>query len=99
MAMPDDDAEPVADSATQSQNVSKSHQQAPAGTRSLFTIPTPLKRIFDKFPLVTYAENGLPLRTPTDREANILHVFTTVDNARLERPSFNPACLKWQVSS
>ncbi|KAK3691746.1 hypothetical protein LTR37_018474 [Vermiconidia calcicola] len=65
--------------------------------RSLFSIPAPLKRVFDQFPLVTYAENELPLRTRQSRDANVLHLFTTDEDAEYCRPSFNPACLKWQT--
>jgi metaxin len=65
---------------------------------SLFSIPPPLKRIFDKFPLVTYGPNELPLRAPRGREENVLHVFTSDEDAANGKPSFNPSCLKWQVS-
>ncbi|KAK3718475.1 hypothetical protein LTR37_004979 [Vermiconidia calcicola] len=65
--------------------------------RSLFSIPAPLKHLFDQFPLVTYAENELPLRTRQSRDENVLHLFTTDEDAESGRPSFNPACLKWQT--
>jgi hypothetical protein len=64
---------------------------------SIFRIPTPLKRIFDKFPLVQYDENELPLRAPKEKSQHVLHVFTTEKDAKHGRPSFNPGCLKWQV--
>jgi hypothetical protein len=64
---------------------------------SIFSIPAPLKRIFDKFPLVQYDENELPLRAPKDKSQHVLHVFTTDKDAREGKPSFNPGCLKWQV--
>jgi len=64
---------------------------------SIFRIPTPLKRIFDKFPLVQYNENELPLRAPKDKSQHVLHVFSTERDAREGKPSFNPGCLKWQV--
>jgi hypothetical protein len=64
---------------------------------SIFRIPAPLKRIFDKFPLVQYGENELPLRAPKDKSQHVLHVFTTDKDAREGNPSFNPGCLKWQV--
>ena len=64
---------------------------------SIFRIPTPLKRVFDKFPLVQYEENELPLRAAKDKSQHVLHVFTTDADAKDGRPSFNPGCLKWQV--
>ena len=82
------------------QNVSarRRQQQPPAAQeRSFFSVPPPLKRIFDRYPLVTYAENELPVRATRRREGNVLYVFTTEEDARDGRPSFNPACLKWQV--
>ncbi|KAI9844681.1 MAG: hypothetical protein M1837_005423 [Sclerophora amabilis] len=70
--------------------------------RDLFTIPPPIKRLFDKFPLVTYPANELPLRSPqrgrTLQSAQLptLYIFATEKDARNDRPSFNPTCLKWQ---
>jgi metaxin len=64
---------------------------------SIFRIPAPLKRIFDKFPLVQYDENHLPLRAPKDKSQHVLHVFTTDEEAKSGKPSYNPGCLKWQV--
>lgn len=64
---------------------------------SIFRIPAPLKRVFDKFPLVQYDENELPLRATKDKSQHVLHVFTTDKDAREGKPSFNPGCLKWQV--
>ena len=64
---------------------------------SIFRIRAPLKRIFDKFPLVQYDENHLPLRAPKDKSQNVLHVFTTEEEAKSGKPSYNPGCLKWQV--
>lgn len=73
-------------------------QATPPPRRSLFEIPPPLKRIFDKFPLVTYGENALPLRAPSKRrDEHVLYIFATAEDARKGRPSFNPACLRWQV--
>ena len=40
-----------------SQNVSSKQPQSGSQKRSLFSIPPPVKRIFDKFPLVTYPQN------------------------------------------
>lgn len=66
---------------------------------SWFAIPAPLKRLFDRFPLVAYVENELPVRALRKRADNVLYVFTTGEDALSERPSFNPSCLKWQVRS
>ncbi|KAF2858201.1 hypothetical protein K470DRAFT_221708 [Piedraia hortae CBS 480.64] len=63
----------------------------------IWSTPAPLKRLFDQLPLATYPANSLPTRAPRDRGQSVLHVFTTDDDARDGRPSFNPACLKWQT--
>lgn len=65
--------------------------------RSIFRIPAPLKRVFDRYPLITYDENEPPLRAPRTTGKHVLHVFTTAQDAKSRRPSFNPGCLKWQV--
>ncbi len=72
-----------------------------AGSRrsiyDLFQLPSPVKRIFDWFPLKTYPANDLPCRSPLIYRVNTLHTFTTQKGALNNAPSFNPACLKWQV--
>lgn len=65
--------------------------------RDLFSVPAPIKRIFDRFPLVTYPSNDLPHSAWSDKRGNRLYVFTDAAGARHGRPSFNPQCLKWQV--
>jgi hypothetical protein len=70
--------------------------QQPA-SRSIFNVPTPIKQLFDRFPLLTYPINDLPQRAPQDRNTPILHIFTTAEGASRSAPSYNPACLKWQV--
>lgn len=65
--------------------------------RTWFSIPRPLKSLFDHFPLVTYPPNDRPFRSPSERQRPTLYIFTTTEDARLGRPSFNPTCLKWQV--
>jgi hypothetical protein len=67
--------------------------------RSLFTVPTPIKQLFDKFPLHTYPVNDLPRRAPQNRNAHVLYIFTSQEGAQSDVPSYNPACLKWQVST
>lgn len=89
--MPTDDQTPAAPAR---KNVVPS---SPRVSASWFEIPPPVKRVFDKYPLVTYAANELPLRAPRSRDQHVLHIFTTEENAKEGKPSFNPACLKWQV--
>jgi hypothetical protein len=73
------------------------NERRPPPSRSLFTVPTPIKQLFDKFPLLTYPANELPLRAPRNRDEHVLYVFATEEGARNGAPSYNPACLKWQV--
>ncbi|KAL9101579.1 MAG: hypothetical protein Q9163_003179 [Psora crenata] len=61
------------------------------------TTPQPIKRIFDTFPLVTYAANELPQRFASSSSKHSLYVFTTAEGAKKKTPSFNPGCLKWQA--
>ena len=65
--------------------------------QSFFTVPAPIKQLFDKFPLVTYPPNELPGHLSARRYNNQLFVFTDATSARRGRPSYNPQCLKWQV--
>ena len=69
----------------------------PAHKRGFFEIPPRLKRVFDKFPLITYGDNELPVKAQAKRTENVLYIFTPLEGARYGKPSFNPACLKWQV--
>jgi metaxin len=66
--------------------------------RDLFSIPAPVKALFDKVPVLTYEPNELPHRTPRPTKLPALYVFIRQENAAAGRPSFNPSCLKWQVS-
>jgi len=61
-------------------------------------VPGPLQRLFDHFPLATYPANDLPSRSPAPTDLPTLYVFVSEEDARKGRPSFNPSCLKWQVS-
>ncbi|KAE8352739.1 hypothetical protein BDV28DRAFT_148754 [Aspergillus coremiiformis] len=65
--------------------------------RDYFAVPAPIKRIFDRFPLVTYPPNDLPQHGASNRTSNQLFVFTDAAGARRGKPSFNPQCLKWQA--
>ena len=64
---------------------------------SWLKIPAPIKRIFDKFPIVTYEHNELPQGRSKSREEHVLYTFTTAEAAKAGKPSYNPTCLKWQV--
>ena len=94
--MSNDDPEPSGRDSKSVQN-GRPSSITPQEKRGLLSIPPPLKRIFDKFPLATHAENALPLRARAIGEENALYMFTSREEARLGRPSFNPSCLKWQV--
>lgn len=91
--MPDDDKKPNA-----AVPLSTAQNAPVLPKRSIWSLPPPVKRIFDKFPLTTYEANEVPARAPRNRSKHVLHVFTTEEHARSGRPSFNPGCLKWQVS-
>jgi hypothetical protein len=67
--------------------------------RNLFSVPPPVKRLFDKVPLLTYPPNPLPQRAPKASRIPSLYVFSNDGDAAAGRPSFNPTCLKWQVSA
>ena len=92
LAMSKDDPPPDSSS---SKDVSRPVR---AQKRSFFEIPPALRRIFDRYPLVTYAENELPLRGPSrTRDEHVLYIFAAPEDAQKGRPSYNPGCLKWQV--
>jgi metaxin len=65
--------------------------------RDFFSIPAPVKQLFDLVPVVTYPPNQLPLRAPKPARIPSLYVFSKDQDAAAGRPSFNPSCLKWQV--
>jgi metaxin len=65
--------------------------------RDLFSIPAPIKTLFDLVPVVVYPSNELPQRAPKPARIPTLYVFTTKEDAVAGKPSFNPSCLKWQV--
>lgn len=72
-------------------------RREPRRVRDFFSVPAPVKRVFDRFPLITYPENDLPYHAWSTRRGNQLFVFSDVAGARRGAPSFNPQCLKWQV--
>ncbi|RKF81946.1 Metaxin-1 [Golovinomyces cichoracearum] len=62
-----------------------------------FSIPTPLKKLFDKFPVVVYPPNQLPQSSSKPDSCPSLYVFSKDQDLAAGRPSFNPSCLKWQT--
>ena len=86
MSRPDDD------------NASARSIRRQPSSRSLFSVPTPIKQLFDQFPLITYPVNDFPQRAPQHHDTHVLYVFTTDGGSTRGAPSHNPACLKWQVS-
>ncbi|KAL8942879.1 MAG: hypothetical protein Q9216_001422 [Gyalolechia sp. 2 TL-2023] len=64
---------------------------------SWLTTPKPVKRLFARFPLVTYPSNDLPRRKLIARNRNTLYVFARPDAQSHDAPSPNPTCLKWQT--
>lgn len=66
--------------------------------RDFFSIPAPVKVLFDKVPVLTYPPNDLPQRAPKPARIPNLYVFIKEEDAAAGRPSYNPSCLKWQVS-
>ncbi|KIW99472.1 uncharacterized protein Z518_11211 [Rhinocladiella mackenziei CBS 650.93] len=64
---------------------------------SWWSLPQPIRRVFDRFPLVTYPANGLPQRAPKQQNETILYIFQSDEPRSRDAPSFNPSCLKWQA--
>ncbi|KAL4977374.1 hypothetical protein BDW66DRAFT_39511 [Aspergillus desertorum] len=72
-------------------------RREPRRVRDYFSVPAPVRRVFDRFPLLTYPANDLPHHAASGRSRNQLFVFIDAAGARRGRPSFNPQCLKWQA--
>jgi metaxin len=64
---------------------------------SWWSLPPGIRRVFDRFPLVTISANDLPQRAPRHRNENVLYIFQSDDPKLRDAPSFNPSCLKWQA--
>jgi metaxin len=64
---------------------------------SWFSLPPAIRRVFDKFPLVTLPAIPHPQRSPWSRNEHILYIFQSNDGKLSDGPSFNPSCLKWQA--
>ncbi|KIV88022.1 hypothetical protein PV10_09198 [Exophiala mesophila] len=106
--MPDDDAttpaarpsRPPSKQSQSSNSMKKPSQPQPAqapSPSSWFTLPHPLRRVFDRFPLVTYPANLLPQRSSKQGNENVLYIFQKLDPKSRDAPSYNPSCLKWQA--
>jgi hypothetical protein len=73
-------------------------EDATRNEQGTFSVPAPVKRLFDCFPLLSYPPNEPPRRSPPKSLLSTLYIFTTDRDAKYGRPSFNPSCLRWQVS-
>ncbi|KAF1949839.1 hypothetical protein CC80DRAFT_598600 [Byssothecium circinans] len=100
----ENEAEQNAPSPNTNPNPRQRRQQQQPPSKTLFAIPTPVKQLFDRFPLLTYPSNPLPLRAPpiSSRNTHVLYIFATEaasagGGGRQAELSFNPACLKWQA--
>jgi len=87
------------DSATRPPRASETRKEPPASRLKWPSLPEPVRRVFDRFPLTTYAANALPQRAPRQRGEHVLFVFQFADGPGVKEPSYNPSCLKWQVRS
>lgn len=86
------------ETASQKEDAPGAWRQSTSRVRNLFALPAPVKRVFDSFPVLTYAPNELPARAPRRAKKAALYVFSSPEDAKAGKPSFNPSCLKWQVS-
>jgi len=82
---------------TEAQEKRRNTLQRQGPMASFFTAPEPIQKLFSKVPLVNYPANELPHRSRRCLSDNVLYIFTTESGARMDAPSFNPGCLKWQV--
>jgi metaxin len=87
-------------SAPNEQGTSQSASPGVVPTKKLFGVPAPVKRVFDRFPLISYEAEEIPasLHKSGSSERNRLFVFIGPEQATKGAPSFNPQCLRWQVS-
>lgn len=81
------------------ERTSSADSHSPSGFRKFFSIPSPVRILFDKVPVIVYPQNELPQRSGRSARIPSLYVFSTKEDAEAGRPSFNPSCLKWQVRS
>ncbi|KAK0387186.1 hypothetical protein NLU13_5499 [Sarocladium strictum] len=74
-----------------------------SSSQSIFTIPQPIRSLFNRFPLQTYPPNSLPsspsstAASPSEATASpTLYIFASPSQP-LSSPSPNPTCLKLQT--
>ena len=99
---PDDESDQKASPSLKGHDVDDRYVSHPAESKpqsrmsSFFSTPAPLKRLFDRFPLLAYSSNPLPLRasiSESQRAAvDTLYIFGLPD-----QPSLNPTCLRYQT--
>ena len=99
--MPEDASAPTlaATSPANHANTSAGHAESQPSRAPWLRTPDLVKRVFDRFPLRTYEACELPQGRTSSRDEHALFVFTTQADAKAGRPSYNPGCLKWQVSN
>ncbi|KAG4411542.1 hypothetical protein IFR04_015320 [Cadophora malorum] len=85
------------DERTPSDDTQTSFARQTGKVREIFSIPAPIKKLFDLVPVVVYPANPLPQRAPKSARIPSLYVFSKGQDAAAGRPSFNPSCLKWQT--
>lgn len=88
---------PLKDSSARTGNEHHSAAGAASRVQDIFSIPAPLKKLFDRVPVLIYPPNELPQRAPKPSRVPSLYVFSSERDSAAGRPSFNPSCLKWQV--
>ena len=64
---------------------------------NIFTLPGPLRQLFNQFPLATYPANTLPSNIVLSPKDNTLYIFANSSDAARGLPSLNPTCLKYQT--
>lgn len=62
-----------------------------------YSVPAPVRRIFDQFPVITYRANSYPQKARRSSDKNILYIFSNPLDTSGTNLSPNPACLKWQA--
>ncbi|KAG8627448.1 hypothetical protein KVT40_004931 [Elsinoe batatas] len=92
--MSNDDISTTANGSSPSVQVSR---KAQGSWTDVFALPRPLRELFSKFPLITYAANELPSRSPRHQYKHALYIFATPEGAKNNELSYNPTCLKWQT--
>lgn len=84
------------DASTHSQSSGIDAPTARVKSRNFLRIPPVIKRVFNRFPLITYPPNELNLCAPKAQTKHALYIFQARDST-LGNLSCNPSCLKWQV--